>query len=684
MKPPIAKRIPHPHVLHGDVREDDYYWLRDRNNPEVIQYLEEENKYYEEVIRPLEELTEEIYQGMVERVPDTEINVPVQHGPYFYYSRMEKDQQYPIYARKLAASRDLLSEAEEEVILDLNKLAVEGEYLSVTVQRVSHDHNFLAYLENRDGSDRYTLFVKNLLTGELFPDKIPNVYLYGSLEWSRSGEYIFYITVDEHQRPYQLWRHRLGDDTKLDELVYEEKDQTFTLTIDKSQSGKFIFVTSSSKTTSEVRLLDTDSPLSPLQLVDERREGILYDVEHWKDELVIGTNEGAINFKLLRCPLHDLKARTEVFPYDEKRYLLGMFPFQDGLVLSGRENGLTQIWLFKDGELTPFQWDESIYTVSVKSGQDYESDEVLIQYESLLTPTTTYALDLRTGEKTCLQVDPVSGEYDSTNYHQEQLWATAEDGVKVPMTVVYKKGALDHGPAPLILTGYGSYGANSNPYFNPYRLPLLDKGVVFVTAQVRGGSEMGRNWYEDGKMQKKRNTFTDFIAAAKHLIKEGYTTSNQMAARGGSAGGLLVGAVANMAGELFKVIVPEVPFVDVVTTMLDETIPLTTLEWDEWGDPRKPEDYFYMKSYSPYDNVEAKDYPHMYVTTGLNDPRVAYWEPAKWVARLRALKTDKNILVLKTNMGAGHFGASGRFNHLREAAECYAFILDKLGVAVES
>jgi len=430
-------------------------------------------------------------------------------------------------------------------------------------------------------------------------------------------------------------------------------------------------------------MLDTDAPLSPLQLLDERRDGILYDVEHWEDDLLILTNEDALNFQLLRCPLTDLTSRENVVEYSEDRYLQSMYPFRDKLIIAGRENGLTQIWTLQDGKLERIEWDEPLYTVSVLSNQSYETTEVLIQYESLLTPKTTYGLNLLTGEKDCLQVAPVSGEYERSHYRQEQLWAVAEDGVKVPMTVVYREGAVDQGPAPLILYGYGSYGANSNPHFDSYRLPLLDKGIVFVTAQVRGGSEMGRSWYEDGKMQKKRNTFTDFIAAAKHLIEHCYTTPSQMAARGGSAGGLLVGAVANMAGDLFKVVVPAVPFVDVVTTMLDTTIPLTTLEWDEWGNPQDREDYFYMKSYSPYDNVEAKDYPHMYITTGINDPRVGYWEPAKWVARLRALKTDDNIVVLKTNMGAGHFGKSGRFNHLREAAECYAFVLDRLGVALE-
>lgn len=683
MKPPVVKRIPHPHELHGDVREDDYYWLKDRNNPEVIKYLEQENEYFKDIMRPLEERTEQIYQSMVDRVPESEVQVPVQRGPYFYYSRLDKSKQYPIYARKKSASRELLEDTTEEIVLDLNELAKEDGYLSVTAIRLSTDQTRIAYLENRDGTDRYTVFVKDLATGELLPDQIPNVYIYGSLEWSRCGDYLFYTTVDDNERPCRLWRHKLGSEAGSDELIYEETDETFTLFIETSLSGKFIFVYSHSKTTSEVRMLHADEPLSAFEVVDERREGILYDVEHWGDDLLILTNENALNFQLLRCPIDDLHSRENVVAYKEERFLQSMYPFRDALVISGRENGLTQIWVLKDGDLELIKWEEPIYTVGVVSEQSYETSEVLIQYDSLLTPRTTYGLHPLSGEKHCLQVAPVSGEYDHSQFRQEQLWATAEDGVQVPLTAVYHKDALRDGPAPLILYGYGSYGANSDPRFDPYRLPLLEKGIVFVTAQVRGGSEMGRGWYEDGKMQNKRNTFTDFIAAAKHLIDEGYTTSSQMAARGGSAGGLLVGTVANMAGDLFQVIVPAVPFVDVVTTMLDTSIPLTTLEWDEWGNPQKAEDYFYMKSYSPYDNVEAKDYPHLYITTGLNDPRVGYWEPAKWVARLRTLKTDDNILVMKTNMGAGHFGASGRFNHLKEAAECYAFVLDKLGVTSE-
>ncbi|TFE02413.1 S9 family peptidase [Jeotgalibacillus salarius] len=679
MNAPIAKRVPFTHDIHNDIREDHYYWMKDKTNPEVVSYLEEENKYFSEVMKPLEQKTNEIFEGMVARVPESEEKVPVQNGQYFYYSREQKDKQYPIYARKRVESRELLDQEEEEVILDLNLLAGDDDYLSVTLQRLNEEQTKLAYLDNRDGSDRYTIYIKDLKTGDLLSDRIENVYIFGSMEWSQCGKYIFYVTVDDMQRPYRVWRHEVGS-TEGDELLYEEQEVTFALFISKTQSGKYITVHSSSTMTEEVRLIDSEKPLSPIQLVDERRRGIKYDVDHWGEDLLILTNENALNFKLLRCPVSDLSRREEVIPYDENRYLQVVYPTKNKLFVLGRENGLTQIWVLEHNELQQLEWDEPLYTLSIVGGQSYDSDELLIEYESLLTPDTTYSLQIATGEKQAIHTAAVNGEYDPEAYNQHQLWATAKDGVKVPLMVSYKKGAIDDGPAPLILTGYGSYGMDSNPYFNAYRLPLLDKGVVFVTAQVRGGGEMGRHWYENGKTQHKLNSFTDFIDAARFLIEEGYTTADQMAARGGSAGGLLVGAVSNMAGDLFKVIVPEVPFVDVLTTMLDDTIPLTTLEWDEWGNPQREEDYTYMKSYSPYDNVEEKEYPHMYITTGLNDPRVAYWEPAKWVARLRTKKTDDNTLVLKTNMGAGHFGASGRFDHLKEAAECYAFIMDKIGV----
>lgn len=680
MQPPKVKQIPYEHRLHGDVRNDPYYWLKDPKDQAVIDYLNEENKYFKHIMEPQKERTDEIFESMVERIPESEEAVPVQRGDYFYYSRLEKEKQYPIFARKLASSREELAVAEEEVILDVNALSdgSEDEYLNVTERRVSPDQRLLAYLENRDGTDRYTLYIKNLVTGELLEDTIPNVYLFGSIEWSESGDYLFYITMDDMQRPHQLLRHRLGTSYKEDVLLYEEKDTTFTLFIEASLSQKYIFVESDSTKTKEVRVIDSTKPEEAPILVDERKRGVLYSVEHWEDKFYILTNEDALNFKLLSCPVDNLESREVVIEHDEKRYLQAVYPFKDSVYVWGRENGLTQVWKLNENELELLTWDEDIHTVYFSMGQSYNASEVLIEFRSLLTPKTTYAFDINSGERTILQVAPVSGEYHASNYVQKQEWATSEDGVKVPLMIVHHKDALDDGPAPTILYAYGSYGSNSDPYFNPYDIPLLDKGVVFVIAHIRGGSEMGRHWYEDGKMQKKKNTFTDFIAAADYLIDEGYTVSEKLAARGASAGGLLVGAVANMAGEKFKVIVPEVPFVDVVTTMLDDSLPLTTLEWDEWGNPQNAEDYAYMKSYSPYDNVEEKEYPHLFVTAGLNDPRVGYFEPAKWVASLREKKTDDNTIVLKTNMGAGHFGASGRMNELKEEAECYAFVLDKI------
>lgn len=684
MNTPNAKRIAHPHRLHDDERADDYDWLKDRHDPDVIRYLEEENRYYEEVMKPLEPLSERLYQEMIARIPDVEIKVPAQDGQYYYYSRMEKDLQYPLYARKRAENRDQLAGATEHIMLDLNTLAEDGGYLSVTVQRMSPDHTRLAYLENRDGTDQYTLYVKDVATGVLLPDRIANVFILDSLEWDAVGDHLFYITVDDSQRPHRLWRHRVGA-TEADVLLYEETDITFSLRLVKSRSGHFLFLKSENKATSETRYLAADQPLLPFQLMDARQRGILYDVEHWGDDFLILTNEGARNFRLLRCPVQDpaKAAREELFPYDDTLYLQEIHPFQEALLLTGRQAGLTQLWMYREETLTRLTWDEPLYTVSLEGNRSYETTEALIQYESLLTPKTTFGLDLLRGARVCLQEAPVPGNYTPSHYRQERLWATAADGAAVPLIAVYRAGLLDHGPAPLILHGYGSYGINSDPHFDPVRLPLLDLGVILVTAQVRGGSEMGRSWYEDGKLLQKRNTFSDFIAVAQDLIKRGYTTPDRLAARGGSAGGLLMGAVANMAGHLFQVIAPNVPFVDVVTTMLDATIPLTSLEWDEWGNPEQPEYYAYMKSYSPYDNVEEKSYPHMLVTTGLNDPRVAYWEPAKWVARLRAAKTDDHVLLLKTNMGAGHFGASGRFNHLKELAASYAFILDKIGIDAE-
>ena len=680
MKPPIAKKISHTFELHEDIRHDDYYWMKDKTDPEVIAHLESENNYYDEVMEPLENFTKEIYEAMISRIPAEEVNVPVQKGPYYYYMRREKELQYPIYARKLAANREELTTAKEEITLNLNTLASNDDYLSVTDLRVSNDHRYIAYLENRDGTDSYTLFVKDFHTSELLTDVIPNVYIYSSIEWSSCGKYIFYVTLNELQRPNKLWRHEIGTTVSNDVLLFEETDVTFNLYIAKSQSGRFIFAISKSTTTTEMQIIDGDKPLEAPKLFEARREGIEYDVEHWENELLIMTNEEALNFKLLRCPLNDYTNRTAVVPYDEAFFIENIYPFKQQIYVTGRSNGLEQVWRVEDENLVQLRWNENIYSVSLVGEQDYGASEVLVQYQSFVTPRTTFSIDISTDEKSVLEEAQVTGDYDRTQYIQQQLWVEAQDGVNIPVLLQYKKDAFNHGPAPLILSAYGSYGYSSDPFFSPYRLPVLDKGVIFATAQVRGGSELGRTWYFNGKMQHKKNSFTDFIDVADYLVKEGFTTNELIIGRGGSAGGLLIGAVSNMAGERFKVLVPEVPFVDVMTTMLDESIPLTTSEWDEWGNPKKYEDYYYMRSYSPYDNVEEKTYPHMYVTTGLNDPRVGYWEPAKWVARLREMKTDDNTLVLKTNMGAGHFGASGRFNQLRELAEFYAFALNKVSM----
>lgn len=678
---PIAKRIPHPHSLHGDVRPDDYYWLRERSNPEVIQYLEAENRYLEEVTEPLRPFQERLYQDMLSRIQQSDEEVPAQYGPYFYYSRTVEGQQYRIHGRKRAAARAELPAAKEEVILDLNRLADGKGFLSVTLLKPSPDHSQLAYLQNEDGSDRYTLYVKDLATGALLPERIEQVFLYASLEWDASGQHLFYVTVDDTQRPYQLWRHRLGD-SSADALLYQEDDETFSIHLSKSHDGAYLFLNSDNKETAEVRYLDASTPDGVWNVFAKRERGILYDLEHWHQDFLILTNRQAPNFTLMACPVTDTHRDSwrEVLPYNASVYLQAVTPFSGGLVLEGREEGQTQIWVLKPAHSTRLGWPEPIYAAHLGNNPDYAPQAVLVRYESLVTPSSVYELDLETLALTLIKRDEVPGHYDPTQYVQERLWARASDGTQIPVSVVYRKGARDQGPAPLILYAYGSYGFSMDPGFVATRIPLLDRGIVYAVAHIRGGSEMGRQWYEDGKFLHKMNTFTDFIAVAEDLVRRGYTTPDRLAIRGGSAGGLLMGAVMNLRPDLFRAVGASVPFVDVVTTMLDASIPLTTLEWDEWGNPADAVYYQYMKSYSPYDNVEAKDYPHVIVFTGLNDPRVSYWEPAKWVARLRATKTDANTLVMKCHMGAGHGGSSGRYDRLKEQALELAFLLDKIGV----
>lgn len=683
MQPPIAKKFPYSHSLHGDTRTDDYFWLRERDNPEVIQYLEAENAYLQAQMGHTAQLQEQLFEEMLSHIQQTDLEVPVQEGPYFYYSRTQEGQQYKIHCRKKATSREELEQAPEEVILDLNQLAVGKAYLSVSVLKPSPDHRLLAYLQNEDGSDRYTVHVKNLETGELLPDRMEGVYLAGSLEWNKSGAYLFYVLIDATQRPYRLYRHKLGAAPFSDPLLYEESDPTFRLFVAKSRSGEYLFAASNSTLTDEVRYLQAANPEGQWRVFAPRERGIEYTLEHHGERFFILTNQEARNFKLMTAPVADPAPERwqEFMPHRPEVYLQSIHPFARHLLVWGREGGFTQLWVheFASGVTRRLSFEEPVYSVTVGENRVFDSDKLLLGYQSLVTPRMVLEVDLGTRESRVLKQDSVPA-YDPSQYVSERIWAPSRDGVQVPISLVYRRGARDRGPAPLYLYAYGSYGFSSEPTFSSNRLVLLDRGVIFAIAHVRGGAELGRPWYEDGKLLNKKNTFTDFIDCAQHLVQQGYTTPDQLAAMGGSAGGLLMGAVVNMRPDLFRAVVAHVPFVDVVSTMADASIPLTSLEWDEWGNPQDPQYYAYMKSYSPYDNLEAKAYPHMLVTTGLNDPRVAYWEPAKWVARLRELKTGANTLLLKTHLGAGHGGSSGRYDRLKEIALEYAFILDKLGL----
>ncbi len=678
MLPPVAAKKPHRHELHGDVRLDPYQWLRQKDDPEVLAYIEEENRYRDQVMAPLMPLAGHLYADMLGHIAEDRVEPPVQHGPYFYYRRLQKGLGYPIYARKPAPERSDLADAAEEVILDLNARADGGAFYAVTLLRVSPDHSRLAFLENRDGSDRYTLRVKDLESGDMLDDEIDGVFLSESLEWDASGQYLFYVSVDEQQRPCRLWRHKLGD-RGTDALVYEEGDIAFSLRLYRARSGRHVFLQSSSKETGEVRYLRSDRPLDEFTLFQPREQGVEYELEDWGENFLVLTNQGAENFRLLQAPELRPQALEPLLPYRPDIYLQGVYPFRDALLLAGRQEGMRQVWVLRGGQLDRLDWSEPLYVAQVWDNREYATDRALIAYSSRLTPETIYEIDLSSLELVPLQQEEVPG-YAPGPYRQQRLWATAEDGALVPMSAVYRS---DLGPLqerPLILYGYGSYGMPSEPAFDFKLLPLLDRGVVFVTAHVRGGGEMGRSWYQGGKLLHKRESFTDFVSCARELVRQGWTTRERLAAMGRSAGGLLMGAIVNLAPGLFEVVSAGVPFVDVVTTMLDASIPLTSLEWDEWGNPADEEYYRYMKSYSPYDNVAAQEYPHLYVYTGINDPRVGFWEPLKWVARLRATKTDGHDIVLRTLMGAGHGGASGRYERLKEFAEEYAFVLHHLGI----
>ena len=673
MKAPRAKKIRKRLTKHGHTRVDNYYWLNQRENEEVIQYLKDENAYTDKLLnKPTHNLQNTLYKEMVGRIPQKDLSVPYDLKGFSYYTRYEEGLEYPVYCR-----RRLIADAPEEVMLDGNDMAKGHRYFYVNNWEVSPDNRLLAYSVDTLSRRKYSIYFKDLLTGEVWDEYIKNTT--GDLAWANDNKTLFYSVRDRSLRPYKIYKHFLGTPVKDDQLVYHEKDATFDVSVYKSKSEKYIIISSESTLSTECRILPADNPDKEFKVFQARQKEIEYQITHQGDRFLILTNYKAKNFRLMEAQedLTEIKYWRELVPHREKVLIEEVEVFKDFFVVSERENGLIRFRIFnlKTGETHYMPFDEVDYHVFMDDNYEYDSQQLRYAYTSLKTPQTIYDYDMLSGARSMKKRQEVVGGYDPDAYVIERLYAKVRDGVEVPLSVVYKKGFKKDGSGPVLLYAYGSYGISIDSEFRSSRLSLLDRGFAFVVAHIRGGQEMGRDWYEDGKLLKKKNTFNDFIDAARFLIQQKYTTPRRLFAMGGSAGGLLMGAVVNEAPRLFKGVVASVPFVDVVTTMLDESIPLTTGEYDEWGNPNEKEYYDYMMSYSPYDNVKKQDYPAMLVTTGLHDSQVQYWEPAKWVAKLRTMKTDRQLLFLWTNMDFGHGGASGRFEVLKETAMEYAFML---------
>lgn len=673
---PIAKIVPYEITTHGDTRIDNYYWLREKTNQEVIDYLESENEYTGEILTHTEELQKTLFEEMKGRIQETDEEAPYPDGDYFYYSRTVEGQQYPIYCRKQGAL-----DAAEEVLLDLNTYESEHEYIKLGVYKVSPDHRILAYSLDFSGGEDFHVFFKNLDTGDILPDRLTGTIYSG--EWGNDNQTYFYTTQDDAKRSYRVYRHILGQSQAQDALLYEEKDELFGVYLDKTRDDEFIILRIWSIETTEVRLMDANQPGGDFFTLSKRKTGLRYYIAHRNGQLFILTNHGdAKNNKIVTASI-EKPGRAhweEIIPHNPDVFLSAIDVFKNHLVIYKRENGLKGITILdlRNQESHDLDFPEDAYTYT--DAPNHVSDTTLLRftYMSLTTPDSVYDYNMDTRELILRKRKPVLGGYDPADYETERIFADAADGKKIPISLVYRKGIKKDGSDPCLLYGYGSYGYSMEPTFSSNIVSFLDRGFIFAIAHIRGGQEMGRLWYEDGKFLNKKNSFTDFIACGRHLIKEKYTSRRKLAIMGASAGGLLIGAVLNLAPDLCHAAVAGVPFVDVVTTMLDESIPLTVGEFEEWGNPKDKEYYDYMLSYSPYDNVEAKDYPHILVTAGLNDPRVQYWEPAKWTAKLRSIKTDQNRLLLKTEMGSGHHGASGRYDYLKEIAFRYAFIIDTI------
>ena len=671
---PQAKKIDKTLEIHGDQRQDPYFWLNERENPEVLHYLNEENAYCEEVMRDTEDFQQLLFDEMKARYKEDDQSLPYFFNEYWYIVKFLEGKEHPVFTRKLQTLENA-----EEILLDVNVLAEGQKFFEVGSVAVAPNNKLMSYSSDTMGRRVYNLNFKNLETGEILQDQIPNTT--GKAVWANDNEHVFYIRKDESLRAFQVYMHQLGSDSSQDVLVFHEEDDTFDVNVFKTKSLEYIFISSSSTISDEQRFIPANNVLADWKIIQPRIDDLEYSVEHYQDEFYIITNaDDAINFKIVKTKVAtpEIENWTEVIPHRKEVLLEGFEIFNDYFVIEEREEGLLQIKIIdnQDHSFHFLPFSDPTYTAYIGLNLEFDTHKLRFGYTSLTQPSSTFEYDMKERTTKLLKQQEVLEEgFAPENYISERVWATARDGKKVPISMVYHKNTQKSAETPFLLYGYGSYGHTVDASFSNVRLSLLNRGFIFAIAHIRGGEYMGREWYEDGKMLQKKNTFFDFIDAAKYLVAENYTSSKHLYAMGGSAGGLLMGAVINYEPELFNGIVAQVPFVDVVTTMLDETIPLTTGEFDEWGNPKKKKYYDYMKSYSPYDNIEAKDYPNMLITTGFHDSQVQYWEPAKWTARLRELKTDNNILLFKTDMSSGHGGASGRFESLKEDSLEYAFLM---------
>lgn len=677
--PPVAPVKPHKLEMHGDVRIDNYYWLNQREDQEVLDYLTAENEYYQKLTAHTKPLQEALFEEMKSRIKEDDASVPYKYNGYWYITRYEKGKDYPIYAR-----RKETMEAPEEILFDCNEMAEGHSYFHLSGLSISEDNKWASFGVDTVSRRQYTIQVKNLESGEILPFKIENTT--GGSTWAGDNKTLFYTRKDAVTlRSEKIYKHILGTDVSEDVVVYHEKDETYNVFVYKEKSKKYLVIGSGSTLTTEYRILEAKNPDGEFRLFQKRTRGMEYSISHYADKWYIMTNKDkATNFKLMTTPetATEKENWVDLIPHRAEVLLEDVDIFKDYLVVSERSNGLNKIRIMPwQGEEYYLPFDIETYTAGTAANPDFDTDILRYSYQSMATPSSVIDFNMKTKEKTVLKEQEVlGGKFDKDNYTEERIWATAKDGTKVPISVVYRNGIKKDGTNPFLLYAYGSYGASMDPYFSSLRLSLLDRGFIYGIAHIRGGEDLGRDWYEDGKLLRKINTFTDFIDCSEYVIEQGYTSAKHLYAEGGSAGGLLMGAVINMAPQLYNGVIAQVPFVDVVTTMLDDTIPLTTGEYDEWGNPNEKEYYDYMKSYSPYDNVVAQDYPNMLVTTGLHDSQVQYWEPAKWVAKLRTLKTDNNVLFMDTNMDAGHGGASGRFEAIKEVAKEFSFLLDLEGI----